>query len=301
MLQQTRAQAVIPYYEKFLTLFPTPVAMANASESEVLAAWSGLGYYSRARNLQRAARAIAEQTALPNTYAALLQLPGIGSYTAAAVASIAFGEPHAVLDGNVLRVVARMCNDPANIAAGVTRKRFQLIADEWLDPRRPAEFNQAIMELGATVCLPRAPLCLLCPVAALCEARQAGTQKSLPVKTGKPKATQHGGHIVIAERKGALLLRQRGEGEARMAKFWELPSAEDLPSATRLTAIGTVRHTIVNNAYTIHVSTAKLAKAPKGCCFLDPAAYELLPLTSISKKALKLHRGTQQAGPVAAT
>src|SRR5690349_5158936 len=165
MLQQTRAQAVIPYYERFLTRFPSVPALAAAKEDEVLALWSGLGYYSRARNLLRAARQIAAAGSFPSDYDAIRALPGIGDYTAAAVASIAFGRPHAVLDGNVLRVVARMENDAADIRSSRTRERFREIAQSWLDPRDPGHFNQALMELGATVCLPRNPLCLVCPLA----------------------------------------------------------------------------------------------------------------------------------------
>ncbi|HWB95145.1 MAG TPA: A/G-specific adenine glycosylase, partial [Bryobacteraceae bacterium] len=175
MLQQTRAQAVIPYYEKFLDRFPTVEALAEAPEHDVLAAWSGLGYYSRARNLQKAAVAITAAGGFPREYEELRRLPGIGPYTAAAIASIAFGLPHAVLDGNVMRVVARLENDPADIASPKTRARFQQRAQELLDPREAGHFNQAIMELGATLCLPRAPQCLLCPVAGECRALAAGT------------------------------------------------------------------------------------------------------------------------------
>src|SRR5437867_5667129 len=153
MLQQTRAQAVIPYYERFLARFPTLESLAAARESEVVTVWSGLGYYSRARNLRLAAQQAVAAGGFPAGYPAIRALPGIGDYTAAAVASIAFGLPYAVLDGNVLRVIARMENDEADIASARTRERFRGIAQQWLDPRAPAQFNQALMELGATVCL----------------------------------------------------------------------------------------------------------------------------------------------------
>ena len=148
MLQQTRAQVVIPYYLRFLERFPTARALAEAPEAEVLACWSGLGYYSRARNLQRAARAIVQGGVFPPHYEGIRSLPGAGPYTAAAVASIAFGEPRAVLDGNVLRVIARLHADGANIQSQQTRMRFQQIADELLDHGSPGRFNQAMIDAG---------------------------------------------------------------------------------------------------------------------------------------------------------
>src|SRR3984885_2087066 len=159
MLQQTRVAAVIPYYERFLTLFPNASALASAAEQNLLAAWAGLGYYSRARNLQKAARAIVELPRFPKDYAALRQLPGVGDYTAAAVASIAFGAPHAVLEGNVLRVLSRLVAERGDIKSQVVRRSLGALAETLLDRRRPGEFNQALMELGATVCLPKQPLC----------------------------------------------------------------------------------------------------------------------------------------------
>jgi endonuclease III len=161
MLQQTRAEAVIPYYERFLERFPSIAALAAASAEEILASWSGLGYYSRARNLHKAARQMGGL--FPSGYQAIRELPGVGDYTAAAISSIAFGLPYAVLDGNVLRVVARLTNDSADISAGRTRARFREIAQQWLDRRQPGAFNQAMMELGATVCLPRVPRCEYLP------------------------------------------------------------------------------------------------------------------------------------------
>src|SRR3984885_5154286 len=176
MLQQTRVAAVIPYYERFLTLFPDPAALASAPEQKLLAAWAGLGYYSRARNLQKAARAIVQLPRFPSDYSALLELPGVGDYTAAAVASIAFGRPHAVLDGNVLRVLSRMTADPGNIKSDAVRKKLRALAETLLDRRRPGEFNQALMELGATVCVPKQPLCGDCPVRLHSQARLQGLE-----------------------------------------------------------------------------------------------------------------------------
>src|SRR5439155_5054834 len=230
MLQQTRAQTVIPYYERFLKQFPNVKALAEAREAEVLVYWSGLGYYSRARNLQKAARAILTAGRFPSDYDGIRELPGVGPYTAAAVASIAFNGPHAVVDGNVLRVIARLNDDGADIASPKTRARFQQLADEWLDHRHPGQFNQAMMELGATVCLPRTPRCLLCPVAGFCEGRRAGRQHELPVKQSKTAPRHIQIQVAIIEKKGAVLLRQRPAGASLMAGFWELPAPDDLSS-----------------------------------------------------------------------
>ncbi len=228
--------------------------------------------------------------AFPSTYESLLALRGVGEYTAAAVASIAFHKPHAVLDGNVIRVVARVSNDAADTSLSRVRQRFQTMADTWMDPEHPGDFNQAMMELGATVCLPRGPLCLLCPVASLCSARALGTQDALPVKRAKPRAARVEVDVVIAYRKGALLLGERGAHEVRMPGFWELPPASVLPAGANLTRVGEVRHTIVNTAYRIAVFSAVLKRPPQGYRFVPPEEYGRLPLTTISKKALALYK-----------
>ena len=209
MLQQTRAQAVIPYYERFLVRFPTVEALAAARENDVLALWAGLGYYSRARNLWRAAAQVADAGAFPRQHEAIRALPGIGDYTAAAIASIAFGLPHAVIDGNVLRVVARVENDAADIASARTRERFGAVAQGWLDAAEPGHFNQALMELGATVCLPRNPLCLVCPLAACCRGREEGTAAQLPVKLRR---------TVTVDLERTLLVIRRARQTAAAAK-----------------------------------------------------------------------------------
>jgi A/G-specific adenine glycosylase len=288
MLQQTRAQAVIPYYERFLKRFPNVEALAGAGEEEVLALWSGLGYYSRARNLRRAAGRIRAAGGFPGDYHAIRQLPGVGDYTAAAIASIAFGLPHAVLDGNVLRVVARVENDAADIASPRTRERFRQVAQQWLDRRSPGTFNQALMELGATVCLARNPLCLLCPVSSLCRARAEGTAAQLPVKLRKVEPATVNGTLLVIHRKGRVLLRQRAAGERRMAGFWELPTPDHLPRARVTDAIGTVRHSITHHRYVLAVVRA--SATPAGAGFRWFLARELggIPLSTSARKALKL-------------
>jgi len=257
MLQQTRAQAVIPYYERFLARFPDAAALAAASEEEVLALWSGLGYYSRARNLRRAALAIVAAGGFPRDYEAMRALPGIGDYTAAAIASIAFGLPHAVLDGNVLRVVARVEGDASDIAAQRTRERFRRVAQEWLAGEAPGTFNQALMELGATVCLPKNPLCLLCPLAGRCRARMEQRTAELPVKLGRKQPVRIEGVLLVVRRKGRILLRQRAADARRMAGFWDLPTPEDLPGAALGKTLGEIRHTITHHHYRWEVALAR--------------------------------------------
>jgi A/G-specific adenine glycosylase len=292
MLQQTRAVAVIPYYERFLARFPTVEALAAAPEDEVLALWSGLGYYSRARNLRRAAQAVAAAGGFPRDYEAIRELPGIGDYTAAAVASIAFGLPHAVLDGNVLRVVARVENDSADIAAPRTRERFRSTAQAWLDRRRAGEFNQALMELGATVCLPRNPQCGTCPIAPHCRARAAGTAAQLPVKLRKQEPVQIASVLLVVRNRGRILLRRREASARRMAGFWELPEPAHAPGARTGKRYGTFRHTITHHHYTFEVVAAKWT-APLTSGGGDFAWFTLselpeIPLSTTARKALAL-------------
>ena len=289
MLQQTRAQAVIPYYHRFLERFPNVSALAAAAEDAVLALWSGLGYYSRARNLRLAAQRIAAAGGFPRDYAAIRALPGIGDYTAAAVGSIAFDLPFAVLDGNVLRVVARVTNDPGDISAGRTRERFREIAQQWLDPRQPGHFNQALMELGATVCLPRHPLCLVCPLAACCRARQAGTAAQLPVKLRKTDPVRLSGTLLVVRNRGRILLRQRDAAASRMAGFWDLPAPEDLPAAKIGTRIGDIRHTITHHHYRleVHSATADLPDRD-GFRWFKIAQLAEIPFSTTARKALHL-------------
>ena len=289
MLQQTRAQAVIPYYRCFLERFPTVLALAAAAEDDVLALWSGLGYYARARNLRRAAQRIAAAGGFPREYAAIRALPGIGDYTAAAVGSIAFGLPVAVVDGNVLRVVARAINDAGDISAGRTRARFREIARQWLDPHAPGEFNQALMELGATVCLPRNPLCLICPLAACCRARQEGTAAQLPVKLRKREPVRLSGTLLVVRRGGRILLRQREAAAKRMGGFWDLPAPEDLPAAKIGARIGEIRHTITHHHYTLEVRSATAGLPDRGGFrWFAIAQLTEIPFSTTARKALHL-------------
>ncbi len=182
MLQQTQVVTVIPYYERWLKLFPTWEALASAKEHDVIKAWEGLGYYRRARNLQALAKAVAGAGGkMPRSEEGLRALPGIGPYTAAAVGSIAFGLPLAVLDGNVMRVLTRLLALSEDISLPQTRAKLQTIADDFLDSRDPSTHNQAVMELGAMVCLPRNPMCLICPLNDGCRGRDRAEE--FPVKS----------------------------------------------------------------------------------------------------------------------
>lgn len=204
MLQQTRVAAAIPYYERFLEHFPNVRALAEAPEEEVLRLWAGLGYYSRARNLQKAAREIVERhdARFPDAREEALQLPGIGEYTAAAILSIAYGKRLAVLDGNVARVLARVGAIRGDLRSNGRWQKLQQTADTLLPPEAPGNWNEAMMELGATVCTPRSPQCLLCPVAEFCEARKRGLSDAIPEKRNKRANVE----IALA----ALVLRDPG-------------------------------------------------------------------------------------------
>jgi len=290
MLQQTRSQAAVPYYQRFIERFPTVETLASAAEEEVLTLWSGLGYYARARNLLRAARQVVAAGGFPRDYEAIRALPGVGDYTAAAVASMAFQLPHAVVDGNVLRVVARVENDPADIASPRTRRRFRDVVQAWLDPRHPGLFNQALMELGATVCLPARPRCPVCPISSLCRARVTGAVLELPVKLRKTKPVRIAATLLVVRKGRSILLRQREAGARRMAGFWDLPSPEDLPGSQTGTRLGEFRHTITHHHYTFTVLAATPPAGPARPPFrwFDPVALTRIPLSTTARKALNL-------------
>jgi A/G-specific adenine glycosylase len=211
ILQQTRAAQGLPYYEKFVAAYPDVEALAAAPDDEVFKLWEGLGYYSRCRNLLAAARFIAgeRQGNFPDSYEDILHLTGVGPYTAAAVASFAFGLPHAVVDGNVYRVLARVFGlfTPTDSSAG--KREFQSLADALLDLEDPGGFNQAMMDLGATVCLPQSPRCLQCPLESFCTARQQQLIDALPVHAKKTAVRTRCFHYVLMLRNGEVWLRQR--------------------------------------------------------------------------------------------
>jgi A/G-specific adenine glycosylase len=186
-----------------------------------------------------------------------------------------------------MRVIARLTADPSDIGSGATRARFQEIAQSWLDSRRPAVFNQAMMELGATVCLPRNPACLVCPVSPFCEARATGRQTEFPVKLRKPEVVEQEVAMAIVWRQGKVLMRQRAGGERRMAGFWELPEPGQLPDFSLSTKVGEFRHTIVNHRYLATVVSGLASREP-GMEWVDPASDPAIPITTMAKKALEL-------------
>ena len=290
MLQQTRVAAVLPYYERFLTRYPTPQSFAAAPESDVLACWAGLGYYSRARNLQASAKQIAESGAYPRNYDDLRELAGVGAYTAAAIASIAFEEPHAAVDGNVLRVMARFTAEKGDLRATETRTRLGAAAQKLLDPHRPGDFNQAMMELGATVCLPRNPRCPECPVVSGCRAHALGLQNQLPVKASKPRPADVPRRLLVIRQKEAILLRRLADDSRRLAGFWELPEPEHVPRARPLREIGEFRHTIVSTNHCCRVTLASIRSSAVGrvCEWTPLASLASLPLSTMARKALVL-------------
>jgi len=226
MLQQTQVATVIPYYERFLRHFRTVQDLAAADADEVLALWAGLGYYARAANLQRAARMIVAEFdgRFPQTVDELLRLPGVGPYSAAAVASIAFGVRAATVDGNVLRVLARLFDVRADVRRPAGRKTVQRLAERLLPTSRCGDFNQAMMELGATVCLPgRAATCQACPLAEPCLARQRGIVEQLPRKTAKQAPCQETHVVAAVARDGRWLFRRRPE-RGLWGGLWEMPT-----------------------------------------------------------------------------
>ena len=288
MLQQTRVAAALPFYERLLGRFPTVADLAAATETEVLTYWAGLGYYSRARNLHAAAKQITARGSFPATFDEILALPGVGEYTAAAIASIAFRLPHAVLDGNVVRVLARLSGETGDIRSARVRMRLRGLAARLLDRSAPGDFNQALMELGATVCLPGVPDCARCPVAIQCAARAAGCERELPIISPKPQSSISRITLLIIRNGERLLLSQRPDDAGRLAGFWELPDAGRLPHAQILQEIGVFRHTIVSTKYFCRVATGKIDGVnPPGEFVWQPVdELHAIPLSTMTRKAL---------------
>ena len=226
MLQQTQVSTVIPYYLRFLQRFPNAKALAEASEEELLKLWQGLGYYRRARNLQAAAQQIvsAHGGRFPNTKDDIDALKGVGAYTGAAVASIALDLPYACVDGNITRVITRITAMDEDVQVLSTQKTIQKLASSWLPPRRPGDFNQAMMELGATVCRPKKPSCLTCPVQSFCKTQQLGQNpEARPVKSKKTKVSKIVHESIFLFSGKRFLLARRPE-KGLMAGMWELPA-----------------------------------------------------------------------------
>lgn len=304
MLQQTTAAAVVPYFERFIERFPTLGALAAAPETEVLAAWAGLGYYSRARNLHRTARAVAER-GLPREPAGLAALPGIGGYTAAAVAAIAFGAPVVPVDGNVIRVLARRhaVTEALPGAMGAIRAAAEALAGEPAVRRRAGDFAQALFDLGAGICTPAAPACLLCPWERSCAANEAGIAESLPRRPPKrARPHRYGAHFWLVDGAGRVLLRRRPEagllggmtelpGTAwREEKWREAEALAAAPMHASWRKLGEVQHGFTHFTLSLEVFAASVAKI-RAEGFLRPAeglGDEALP--SVMRKCVGLAR-----------
>jgi A/G-specific adenine glycosylase len=304
MLQQTTVKAVIPYYHKFLARWPRVTDLASAELDDVLAAWAGLGYYSRARNLHACARAVAGRHGgrFPQSETELLSLPGIGAYTAAAIAAIAFGRRAVAVDGNVERVTARLfaVREPLPGA----KAEIKRMAGALVPPERPGEFTQAMMDLGATICSPRAPSCAICPVVDHCQGRGLGLAGQLPRKAPKrARPTRHGTAFVALRGDGAVLLRRRppkgllgGMLEAPSSAWLEEPAGLQnaldgvpLPAEWRLVA-GAVSHTFTHFQLELAVYVGRVedgaAPVPAGCRWHKPEELPGAALPSVMRKVL---------------
>ena len=280
MLQQTRVEAVIPYFEKWMRLFPTVKKLAKATEQDVLNAWEGLGYYSRARNLHKAAQVVVEQYngKLPQDLKALRKLPGIGRYTVGAIASIAFNMNEPTLDGNLRRVFARVfdVSEPADTSPG--EKILWRLATEQLPDGEAGDFNQALMDLGATTCLPKNPRCLICPLMELCEARINGTQEQRPVLKPKKETPHYVYAAGVIAKDGKVLLSKR-PSKGLLGGMWEFPNGrvDDEPveglgpaletgyrlKVRRNEALGIVRHAYTHFRVTVHAFRCELVSMIK--------------------------------------
>ena len=310
MLQQTQVETVRGYFARFLAAFPAVSALAAAPQQAVLKAWEGLGYYSRARNLQKAAQTvIAQGGGLPQTAAGWAALPGVGPYTAAAIASICFSETAPVVDGNVIRVFARYLGRPDDFRKPPERERLAA----WLLPhikasKRPGDFNQAMMDLGATLCTARAPACGLCPLAGDCLARREGRQAEFPVKPAKKAVpTRQAVAVLLRDAAGRVLFTQR-TAEGLLSGLWELPNSavtrkptrsdalralreETGLSATRAEALGTVTHVFSHFKLLLHVYVVPVFTGAPDPARQPPARFACpadLPLATATRRALAL-------------
>jgi A/G-specific adenine glycosylase len=307
MLQQTRVETVIPYFEKWMRLFPTVRALAEADEQDVLNAWEGLGYYSRARNLHKAAKIVAEKFKgkLPRDLDDLRSLPGIGRYTVGAIASMAFGMDEPTLDGNLRRVFARLY-DVAEFADSPSgEKVLWELAAKNLPKGKAGDYNQALMDLGATICLPKNPRCLLCPLMTICKARENGTQDLRPVLKPK-KGTPHYVHAAGVIIRGGRVLLAKRPSEGLLAGMWEFPNgrvdgnpAEALVTALeaayrlkvqRKETLGIIDHAYTHFKVTVHAFRCDPVSIPrnKDIKWVPFAELEDYPMGKVDRQIARL-------------
>ncbi len=287
MLQQTRMDTAIPYFERWMARFPTFQDLAAADEQEVLSLWQGLGYYRRARNLHLAARSIQVFPCEPDD---IRSLPGVGRYTAGAIASIALGLPEALVDGNVERVYARFTADPA-VGGALTKASWDW-AESVLVPDRPGDWNQALMELGATICTPRTPRCEACPLAQECRALALGMTEALPTPTAKPATVPLEFWAWIVWQGGCFGLRQIGPGEW-WEGMWEFPRTTvpepplALPEAW-WEDMQTIRHSVTHHRIRVHPRLARVLQRPSGMTWFGPEQLGTLPMPAPMRKILRV-------------
>ncbi|WP_299985140.1 A/G-specific adenine glycosylase [uncultured Ruegeria sp.] len=301
MLQQTTVAAVRKYFLRFTARWPTVEALAAAEDEQVMGEWAGLGYYARARNLLKCARVVASEHngQFPDRYDALLALPGIGPYTAAAIAAIAFDQPETVLDGNVERVMARLYDIHEPLPG--SKPKLKEKATALTPPRRPGDYAQAVMDLGATICTPKSPACGICPLYAPCLARAAGTHTELPRKTPKkPKPTRMG-HVYIAQRSDGAMLMERRPDKGLLGGMLGWPGSDwsDAPSETPPFPApwrelpGEVRHTFTHFHLILRIWAAELptGTGPNGLIILGKHQFRPGDLPTVMRKAFDLWRG----------
>ena len=310
MLQQTRVGAVIPYFERFMEELPDVSALAAVSEERLLKLWEGLGYYSRARNLQRAAKIVVSDFggALPQSYHALLSLPGIGEYTAAAIASINFSEPVAAVDGNLLRVAARVSGCGEDIMDAKVRCLFRQRLDAAIDANRPGAYNQAMMDLGATVCLPNgAPKCEICPARTVCEAYKNGLTEVLPVRAKKKARKIEERTVLLLFQNGKAALRKRAD-TGLLASLWEFPSvlgnldeagvslvlAQMGLSAQAVEPAGSAKHIFTHIEWDMKGYFADVTGENDDLFWADAAAFDAAAIPTAFKKFAALVRARLQ-------
>lgn len=291
IMQQTRIAQGLAYYNRFVDTFPSPLSLARANEDQILKLWQGLGYYSRARNLHEAAKSMKGQ--FPTTYEGVRALKGVGDYTAAAICSIAYNMPYAVVDGNVYRVLSRVFEIHTPIDNTKGKKQFATLAQKLLDKKFPGDFNQAMMDFGALVCTPQAPQCKKCPLAQICKAHKEGTQEKLPVKAQKTKVITRYFHYVYVEQGKYTWIHRRGIGDV-WQNLYEVPLVESksdkLPPASlkkwfgaaKIAPVGSsVKHVLSHQIIYAHIYKVKLPAAHK-----VPTLFEKIPACELQKYAV---------------